>query len=156
VPAAGVAPAADPGGYPHHHRRRGAAADLRPAADRVHAVPPAGPGGRAAMTATAYLQVAGLDHRFGGLRALQECSFTIAQGRVTCLVGPNGAGKTTIFNVITGFLQPDEGSVTFRGRTLSGLRPQAIVHAGIARTFQNLRLFTDLSTMDNVMIGIGS
>jgi branched-chain amino acid transport system ATP-binding protein len=103
---------------------------------------------------TAYLQVKDLDHRFGGLRALQECSFAIEQGRITCLVGPNGAGKTTIFNVITGFLKPDEGSVTFRGRRLDGLRPQAIVHAGIARTFQNLRLFADLTALDNVMVGI--
>jgi ABC-type branched-subunit amino acid transport system ATPase component len=103
---------------------------------------------------TAYLEVSGLDHRFGGLHALQECSFAIEQGRITCLVGPNGAGKTTIFNVITGFLQPDEGSVVYRGKPLDGLRPQAIVHAGIARTFQNLRLFADLTALDNVMIGI--
>ena len=103
---------------------------------------------------TAYLQVEDLDHHFGGLRALQECSFTIDQGRITCLVGPNGAGKTTIFNVITGFLNPDQGSVAFRGRSLAGLRPQSIVHAGIARTFQNLRLFNDLTALDNVLIGV--
>ncbi|HTB45479.1 MAG TPA: ATP-binding cassette domain-containing protein, partial [Acetobacteraceae bacterium] len=101
------------------------------------------------MTA-AYLQAAGLDHHFGGLHALRACSFDIEQGRITCLVGPNGAGKTTIFNAITGFLRPDEGHVTFRGQSLDGLRPQAIVHAGIARTFQNLRLFTELSALDNV------
>ena len=103
---------------------------------------------------TAYLQVAGLDHRFGGLHALRDCSFAIEQGRITCLVGPNGAGKTTIFNVITGFLKPNEGSVVFRGRKLDGVRPQGIVRAGIARTFQNLRLFTDLSALDNVLVGI--
>ena len=97
---------------------------------------------------TAYLQVSGLDHRFGGLHALQQCSFTIEQGRITCLVGPNGAGKTTIFNVITGFLKPDEGSVVYRGNRMDGLRPQAIVHAGIARTFQNLRLFQDLTARE--------
>jgi ABC-type branched-subunit amino acid transport system ATPase component len=105
---------------------------------------------------TAYLQVTGLDHSFGGLHALQDCSFTIEQGRITCLVGPNGAGKTTIFNAITGFLKPDEGSVMFRGRKLDGLRPQSIVRAGIARTFQNLRLFADLTALDNVMIGIAN
>jgi len=105
---------------------------------------------------TAYLQADGLDHRFGGLHALQECSFIVEQGRITCLVGPNGAGKTTIFNAITGFLQTDEGVVTFRGKQMTGLRPQAIVHAGIARTFQNLRLFTDLTALDNVMVGVGS
>ena len=82
------------------------------------------------------MQVTGLDHRFGGLHALRDCSFTIEQGRITCLVGPNGAGKTTIFNVITGFLQPDEGSVAFRDRRLDGLRPQAIVHAGIAHVLR--------------------
>jgi len=103
---------------------------------------------------TAYLQVDGLEHSFGGLRALSDCSFIIEQGRITCLVGPNGAGKTTIFNVITGFLRPDEGSVTFRGHKLDGLRPQAIVHHGIARTFQNLRLFADLTALDNVLVGI--
>jgi branched-chain amino acid transport system ATP-binding protein len=102
----------------------------------------------------AYLAVAGLEKSFGGLRALQDCCFTIAQGRITCLVGPNGAGKTTIFNVITGFLKPDQGSVTFRGRSLNGLTPQAVVHAGIARTFQNLRLFADLTALDNVMVGL--
>src|SRR5471030_2018814 len=101
-----------------------------------------------------YLKASGLEVSFGGLRALQDCSFTVERGRITCLVGPNGAGKTTIFNVITGFLQPDEGSVEFRNRTLDGLRPQAIVHAGIARTFQNLRLFADLTALDNVLVGI--
>ena len=101
-----------------------------------------------------YLTVAGLEKRFGGLLALQDCSFTIAEQRITCLVGPNGAGKTTIFNVITGFLKPDHGSVTFRGRSLDGFSPQAVVHAGIARTFQNLRLFADLTALDNVMVGL--
>jgi branched-chain amino acid transport system ATP-binding protein len=103
---------------------------------------------------TAYLEVAGLEKSFGGLRALQDCSFSIAPGRITCLVGPNGAGKTTIFNVITGFLKPDEGHVAFCGRSLDGLTPQAVVHTGIARTFQNLRLFTDLTALDNVMVGL--
>jgi branched-chain amino acid transport system ATP-binding protein len=105
---------------------------------------------------TAYLQVAGLEKRFGGLLALQDCSFTISQGRITCLVGPNGAGKTTIFNVITGFLKPDAGRVTFRNSSLDGFTPQAVVHTGIARTFQNLRLFADLTALDNVMVGLQS
>ena len=103
---------------------------------------------------TAYLAANGLDHRFGGLHALRDCSFDIQQQKITCLVGPNGAGKTTIFNAITGFLRPDQGHVTFGGRSLDGLRPQAIVHAGIARTFQNLRLFVDLSALDNVIVGL--
>src|SRR5580692_10801847 len=103
---------------------------------------------------TEYLSATGLEVSFGGLRALQDCSFTVERGRVTCLVGPNGAGKTTIFNVITGFLKPDAGRVTFRNRSLDGATPQAVVHTGIARTFQNLRLFADLTALDNVMVGL--
>lgn len=103
---------------------------------------------------SAYLEVTGLNHNFGGLRALNDCAFTISQGGITCLVGPNGAGKTTIFNVITGFLRPDTGQVAFRGTSLSGLSPQRIVRAGIARSFQNLRLFTDLTACDNVMLAL--
>jgi branched-chain amino acid transport system ATP-binding protein len=103
---------------------------------------------------TEYLQATGLEVSFGGLKALNDCSLTIEQGRITCLVGPNGAGKTTIFNVITGFLRPDAGSVRFKGQTLDGWKPQAIVGAGIARTFQNLRLFTDLTVMDNVLASL--
>jgi branched-chain amino acid transport system ATP-binding protein len=100
---------------------------------------------------TPYLQASCVGVSFGGLKTLRDCSFTVAQGRITCLVGPNGAGKTTIFNVITGFLRPDAGSVTLRGQTLDGWAPQAIVEAGIARTFQNLRLFVDLPALDNVL-----
>jgi ABC-type branched-subunit amino acid transport system ATPase component len=102
----------------------------------------------------AYLEASGLEVSFGGLRALQDCSFTVAPERITCLVGPNGAGKTTIFNVITGFLRPDAGSVRFKGQSLEGWKPQAIVAAGIARTFQNLRLFIDLTALDNVLAAL--
>ncbi len=105
------------------------------------------------MTAP-YLQATGVEVSFGGLKALNDCSFTIQQGQITCLVGPNGAGKTTIFNVITGFLRPSAGSVSFKGRNLSGWKPQAIVAAGIARTFQNLRLFIDLTAIDNVLASL--
>jgi branched-chain amino acid transport system ATP-binding protein len=101
-----------------------------------------------------YLSATGLEVSFGGLRALQDCSFTVERGRITCLVGPNGAGKTTIFNVITGFLRPDAGTVTFQGTPLDGMKPQAIVSAGIARTFQNLRLFVDLTALDNVVVAL--
>ncbi len=105
---------------------------------------------------SAYLEVSGVNQRFGGLQALNDCGFAIAQGGITCMVGPNGAGKTTIFNVITGFLRPDTGHVAFRGRRLDGLRPQAIVAAGIARSFQNLRLFVDLTALENVLVGLPS
>ena len=103
---------------------------------------------------TAYLEVAGLEKRFGGLLALQDCSFTIAERRITCLVGPNGAGKTTIFNVITGFLKPDEGSVTFRGRSLDGFSRRRWCTRALRARFQNLRLFADLTALDNVMVGL--
>ena len=105
---------------------------------------------------TPYLQATGVEVSFGGLKALNDCSFTVQQGRITCLVGPNGAGKTTIFNVITGFLKPDTGTVSFKGQTLDGWKPQAIVAAGIARTFQNLRLFVDLTAVDNVLASLPS
>jgi ABC-type branched-subunit amino acid transport system ATPase component len=101
-----------------------------------------------------YLAATGLEVSFGGLRALRDCSFTVERGRITCLVGPNGAGKTTIFNVITGFLRADAGTVSFLGRPLDGLKPQAIVASGIARTFQNLRLFVDLTALDNVVVAL--
>jgi branched-chain amino acid transport system ATP-binding protein len=103
---------------------------------------------------TAYLSVAGVNKSFGGLHALQDTNFEIARGRITCLVGPNGAGKTTIFNVITGFLPPDTGTVLFQGQCLDGLSRQQIVRQGIARTFQNLRLFIDLTALDNVLAAI--
>lgn len=101
-----------------------------------------------------YLQAQTVEVSFGGLKALNDCSFEIEHGRITCLVGPNGAGKTTIFNVITGFLRPQTGSVHFKGQSLDGWRPQAIVAAGIARTFQNLRLFVDLTAVDNVLASL--
>ncbi|MBN9245033.1 MAG: ABC transporter ATP-binding protein [Mesorhizobium sp.] len=101
-----------------------------------------------------YLEVSAVNVSFGGLRALNDCNFTIEAGKITCLVGPNGAGKTTIFNVITGFLRADTGAVSFRGEKLAGLSPQEIVDLGIARSFQNLRLFSQLTALDNVLIGI--
>jgi ABC-type branched-subunit amino acid transport system ATPase component len=101
-----------------------------------------------------YLEMNSVDVSFGGLRALNDCGFAIKEGEITCLVGPNGAGKTTIFNVVTGFLKPDRGAVSFKGEALTGMPPQQIVERGIARSFQNLRLFVDLTTLDNVLIGI--
>ncbi len=103
---------------------------------------------------TAYLEISGVNKNFGGLQALHDTGFVVEQGRITCLVGPNGAGKTTIFNVITGFLRPDTGHVAFRGASLDRLTPQQVVGVGIARSFQNLRLFVDLSTLDNVLAGL--
>jgi branched-chain amino acid transport system ATP-binding protein len=101
---------------------------------------------------TEFLAIDGISKAFGGLRALDNCSFSLKEGLVSCIVGPNGAGKTTLFDVVTGFLKPNEGAVRFRGETTTGLRPRDIVQRGVARTFQNLRLFPELSVIDNVMV----
>ena len=90
--------------------------------------------------------------RFGGLRALSGFSLELADGELVGLIGPNGAGKTTVFNLITGVYRPDEGQIRFQGRSLIGLRPSQIAALGIARTFQNIRLFKGLSVLDNVRI----
>jgi len=100
------------------------------------------------------LQAAGLTKHFGGVPALHEVGFIARKGQVTALIGPNGAGKTTFINCLTGLLRPDGGSMVFDGRELSGLPPQRIARLGIARTFQNLRLFTRLSVLDNVLCGL--
>ncbi len=86
---------------------------------------------------------------FGGLTALSRVSLTVAEGETVGLIGPNGAGKTTLFNVITG-MRPDSGGIFFRGEEITGLEPHAICHRGIARTFQLVRPFLELSTLDNV------
>ncbi len=91
--------------------------------------------------------------RFGGVQALTDVSFSIAQRAIYGLIGPNGAGKTTLFNVLTGIYAPDAGEFTFDGRTLAGLKPHEVAAAGIGRTFQNIRLFVNLSALENVMIG---
>jgi branched-chain amino acid transport system ATP-binding protein len=101
----------------------------------------------------ALLAVRGLSKSFGGLRAIRDLSFDLAPGEVLGLIGPNGAGKTTAFNLISGFLVPDEGDVVFDGRRLVGLKPHAVCQAGLARTFQIVRPFPRLSVLDNVKIG---
>jgi branched-chain amino acid transport system ATP-binding protein len=102
---------------------------------------------------TSLLEANGIGKRFGGVQALSGVSFAIAQGAIYGLIGPNGAGKTTLFNVLTGIYAPDAGSFTFGGRLLAGLQPHRVAAAGIARTFQNIRLFANLSALENVMIG---
>jgi branched-chain amino acid transport system ATP-binding protein len=91
--------------------------------------------------------------RFGGVQALNEVSFSIARGAVYGLIGPNGAGKTTLFNVLTGIYEPDGGGFTFDGAPLAGLKAHQVAAVGIGRTFQNIRLFVNLSALENVMIG---
>ena len=99
------------------------------------------------------LQAQGLGKRFGGLQALSDVSFDIEQGEIYGLIGPNGAGKTTLFNVLTGLYIPEDGSCTFNGASMSGKKPHEVAHAGLARTFQIIRLFANLSAIENVMIG---
>ena len=102
---------------------------------------------------SALLAVRGLSKRFGGLQAIRDLSFEVAPGEVLGLIGPNGAGKTTAFNLISGFLVPDEGDIVFDGRSLVGLKPHAVCRVGLARTFQIVRPFPRLSVLDNVRIG---
>ena len=102
------------------------------------------------------LQASGLTKHFGGLPALEEVSFAARKGEVTSLIGPNGAGKTTFINCLTGLLMPDRGSMVFDGVELAGLPPHRIARLGIARTFQNLRLFGRLSVLDNVLCGLSA
>ena len=99
------------------------------------------------------LQASGVSKRFGGVQALAEVSFAIEQRQIYGLIGPNGAGKTTLFNLLTGIYAPDAGQFVFDGASLAGLRPDRVAVAGIARTFQNIRLFANLSALENVMIG---
>ena len=95
----------------------------------------------------------GIGKRFGGVQALSDVSFAIRQGEIYGLIGPNGAGKTTLFNVLTGIYDADEGEFNFDGAPLAGLKPDMVAERGIARTFQNIRLFANLSALENVMIG---
>jgi branched-chain amino acid transport system ATP-binding protein len=99
---------------------------------------------------SALLQLDRVSVRFGGLTAVSAVDFSINEGELLGIIGPNGAGKTTVFNLITGVYPPTEGTVSFQGRPLAGLKPYAIAALGIARTFQNIRLFGSLSVFDNV------
>jgi branched-chain amino acid transport system ATP-binding protein len=96
------------------------------------------------------LRVEGLTKRFGGLVAVNGVSFTVPAGQVMSIVGPNGAGKTTVFNLITGLYTPDRGDIRLEGASLLGLEPHQITRRGIARTFQSLRLFLNMSVIENV------
>jgi branched-chain amino acid transport system ATP-binding protein len=99
------------------------------------------------------LKTDGLTKRFGGLVAVSDFNVDIEKGELVGLIGPNGSGKTTIFNLITGLYKPTDGEIVFDGRNISGWRPDRITGLGVARTFQNIRLFTELSVLDNVRVG---
>ena len=99
------------------------------------------------------LNISGVNKRFGGLQALTDVGVKIMQGQIYGLIGPNGAGKTTFFNVITGLYQPDTGTFELAGKPYSPSAPHEVAKAGIARTFQNIRLFGDMTVLENVMVG---
>jgi len=100
------------------------------------------------------LQTEQLGVRFGGLLALDNCNLALPEGSLSGLIGPNGAGKTTVFNLLSGFISPTQGTMVFAGQELNGLPPHARTRLGMARTFQNIRLFEDLTVLDNVLVGL--
>lgn len=99
------------------------------------------------------LKTEGLTMRFGGLTAVSDFNISIEKNEIVGLIGPNGAGKTTAFNLITGVYRPSAGKILYKGRDITGLKPHAIAEAGISRTFQNIRLFKEMTVLDNVLIG---
>jgi branched-chain amino acid transport system ATP-binding protein len=102
----------------------------------------------------ALLELRELSKRFGGLQALARVNLTVEDGMIASLIGPNGAGKTTLFNTLTGIYPPDEGEIQFQNRSLVGLKPDRITNAGISRTFQNIRLFSHMTVLENVLVGM--
>ncbi len=99
------------------------------------------------------LEVKNISKRFGGLQAVKDVSFTVEQGSIKAVIGPNGAGKTTLFNLVSGFLPPDEGSIVYRDAPIHGKSPHEIAAQGLSRTFQHIRLFAHMSALENVMVG---
>jgi branched-chain amino acid transport system ATP-binding protein len=103
---------------------------------------------------SALLEFDNVTMRFGGVTALREVNLTINEGEIFALIGPNGAGKTTVFNVVTGVYQPTEGEVRFDGDRIDGMKRFKVTKRGVARTFQNIRLFHNMSALENVMVGV--
>lgn len=102
----------------------------------------------------ALLEVEDLILSFSGLEVIRELGFTVEHGSIASLIGPNGAGKTSVFNCLTGFYRPDSGKITFNDHSIRSLKPHKITQAGMARTFQNLRLFKSMTVLENVMSGM--
>jgi neutral amino acid transport system ATP-binding protein len=100
----------------------------------------------------ALLEVQQLNKSFGGIKAVNDCSFSVEEGGITALIGPNGAGKTTAFNLITGLLKPDSGSITFKGHSIRNLPPHKITRMGISRTFQITRDLQEMTVIENMVI----
>jgi len=101
----------------------------------------------------AVLRVQGLSRSFGGIQAVDDCTFEVQPGVITGLIGPNGAGKTTVFNLITGFLSANHGSIRLQGTEILGLSPHRVERLGVVRTFQHLRLWNKMSVLENVLLG---
>jgi branched-chain amino acid transport system ATP-binding protein len=102
----------------------------------------------------ALLEITRLTKTFGGLKAISEVDFSLEQGRIASIIGPNGAGKTTFFNALTGIYRPDGGRIVFNGKSIAGLRPDKIAARGISRTFQNIRLFQEMTVIENILVGM--
>jgi len=100
----------------------------------------------------ALFEIRGLTRDFGGVRAIDGLDLDVDAGEIVSVIGPNGAGKTTLFNLVTGMIPADQGEILFEGRSIVGLRPSQILESGIARTFQNVRLFPEMSVRENVMV----
>jgi ABC-type branched-subunit amino acid transport system ATPase component len=109
-----------------------------------------------AAVAQPILSIQGVSKAFGGIQAVQSCSFDVAPGLITGLIGPNGAGKTTVFNLVTGFLRTDTGSIRYKGEEIAGLPPHRVEAKGVVRTFQHLRLWAKMSVLENVLVGCRS
>jgi len=101
---------------------------------------------------SALLTVKGMTHFFGGLKAVSDFDFEVPEGVIYGLIGPNGSGKTTSFNLITGIYTPTQGDILFEGKSIKGVKPYKIVQRGVARTFQNLRIFGNLPVIDNILV----
>ncbi|MEI6873780.1 MAG: ABC transporter ATP-binding protein [Spirochaetota bacterium] len=101
---------------------------------------------------SALLSIKGMTHYFGGLKAVSDFSFDVPEGVIYGLIGPNGSGKTTSFNLVTGIYTPTQGEILFEGKSIKGVKPYKIVQRGVARTFQNLRIFGNLSVIDNILV----
>jgi branched-chain amino acid transport system ATP-binding protein len=99
------------------------------------------------------LEIRSIRKSFGGLAALDGLDVMVQEGEIVSVIGPNGAGKSTLFNLITGIYEPDEGDIVYRGESIVGLRPNQIVKIGIARTFQNVKLFANMTVLENAMVG---
>src|ERR1700744_4235448 len=130
--------------FDHQHAevRRGGFTDLK-----LHGL------GGDTRTGAAALEIKGVTVKFGGLTALNAVDLVVPNGGVVAVIGPNGSGKSTLFNVITGLVQAESGSIRFHGEELMGLPDYKILEKGVARTFQNLRLFANLTVMENALIG---